>query len=74
MTADDVLALLARECEKAGSQSAWAKAHGLSAPYVSDVLKRRREPGRGILDALGIEKVVTYRKAKPAGSAGDGRV
>jgi hypothetical protein len=64
MTEEQVIALLARECEKAGSQLAWAKANKLSAPYVGDVLRGRREPGKGILVALGLEKVVTYRRVK----------
>ena len=63
MTLSDVLALLAGECEKAGSKAAWAKLHGLSASYVGDVLKARREPGGGILNALGLERVVSYRQA-----------
>ncbi len=63
MTLDEVLALLAKQCERAGSQVAWAKANGVSGAYVSDVLARRREPGESILAALGLERVVTYRKA-----------
>lgn len=64
MTIDDVLRLLRRECEKAGSQSAWAKAAGVSGAYVNDVLQRRREPGAAILAPLGLEKVETYRKVR----------
>lgn len=63
MTRDRVLALLRAECEKAGSQSAFAKLHGLSHAYVSDTLSGRRDPSKAILDALGLEAVVTYRKA-----------
>lgn len=64
MTLDQVLTLLRRECEKAGSQHAWAKASGVTGAYVSDVLNRRREPGAGILAPLGLEKVETYRRIK----------
>lgn len=46
------------------SQVAWAKAHGVSPAYVSDVLAGRREPGKLVLDALGLERVVTYRRKK----------
>lgn len=43
------------------SQAAWAKKHGLSPAYVSDVINGRREPGKAILEALGLERVVSYR-------------
>lgn len=46
------------------SQVAWAKANGVSPAYVSDVLAGRREPGKLVLDALGLERVVTYRRKK----------
>jgi hypothetical protein len=59
---DHVLALLRRRCDEAGGQKAWAKANGVSAAYVCDVLNGRREPGDGILRPLGLEKVVTYRR------------
>lgn len=48
----------------AGNNAAWAKQNGVSASYVSDVLAGRREPGKLILDALGLERVVTYRRKK----------
>jgi DNA-binding transcriptional regulator YdaS (Cro superfamily) len=67
MTLHQVLALLRRECDKAGGQAAWAKAAGVSPAYVSDVLQGRREPGEGILRPLGVEKVVTYRRARRNG-------
>ena len=60
-----MLARLGRECEAPGGQAAWAKAHGVSAAYVNDVLRERREPGKAILDALGLEKVMTYREKRP---------
>jgi hypothetical protein len=35
----------------------------VAAPaYVNDVLNERREPGDKILEALGIERIVTYRR------------
>jgi transcriptional regulator with XRE-family HTH domain len=37
---------------------------GVSSQYLSDVLHGRREPGPKILNALGLERVVTYRKKK----------
>lgn len=62
MTLDQVLALLRRECAKAGNQAAWAKAHDVSPAYVSDVLMRRREPGDAILRPLGLERITSYRR------------
>ena len=43
------------------NQSAWARQHNISPQYVTDVLNERREPGPSILDALGIEKLISYR-------------
>ena len=37
-------------------------AAGVSQQYVNDVLKGRREPGESILKALGLERVVSYRR------------
>lgn len=45
----------------AGLQSAFAQDNGLSAAYVNDVLRSRREPGKKILDAVGAERVTIYR-------------
>src|SRR5215475_7990592 len=55
-----VIALLAKRCDEAGSQNAFAKANKISAQYVSDVLKQKREPGEAILKALGLQKVESY--------------
>ncbi len=55
---------LADECEKAGSQVAWAAANNLkSSSYVSDVIHGRRAPGSKILKALKIRRVVSYTDA-----------
>lgn len=48
------------------SQAEWARKHGVSPAYVSDVLAGRREPGKLVLDALGLERVITYRKKRIA--------
>lgn len=44
------------------SQAQWAREHGISPGYVNDVLNGRREPGKAILEALGLERVVSYRE------------
>src|SRR5262249_37260781 len=56
----DVINLLAAACEECGSQKAFADTHNISAQYVSDVMKRKREPGDAILRALGLRKVAMY--------------
>jgi len=60
LTLSDVIALLAAACEECGSQKAFADAHDISAQYVSDVMKRKREPGEAILKALGLRKAPAY--------------
>lgn len=56
-----VLALLAAEVARAGTQARWCATHGISTAYLSDVLTGRREPGGKILDRLGLERVPYYR-------------
>ena len=65
MTTDDVRDLLRRAISITGEQKAWADANHISQAYVSDVLARGREPGKKILNALGLERVTTYRRVKP---------
>jgi hypothetical protein len=63
MTRLQVVEMLRRSCAKAGSQRAWARAHGVSVAYVSDVLRGRRDPGKSILTGLGrvgLIKRITY--------------
>ena len=43
------------------TQQAFAKEFRISTAYLSDVLSGRREPGDKILDAVGFERVVSYR-------------
>lgn len=62
----DVTARLRAACDAAGSQTAWAKANGVSGAYVCDVLMARREPGQSILQALGLRKIVRYVEARKA--------
>lgn len=54
MTDDDLRRRLVAACDKAGSQTAWAKANGLRPQYVSDVLNERREPSPKLARALGL--------------------
>lgn len=63
MTTDEVLARLRGVIAREGSASAWCDKTGVSPSYVSDVLQRRRDPGKKILTALGLESFTIYRKA-----------
>ena len=56
--------MLKERVKKSGSQAAWARENGFSSPYVHDVLNFRRGISDSILAALGLERVVTYRKVK----------
>lgn len=60
MTSDQVRTMLRLAIN--GNASAWAKERGMSPAYVSDILRGSREPAGKVLDALGVERVVTYRK------------
>ena len=64
MTTAEVVAMLKRACTAAGTARAWAKAHGISEAYVSDVLNSRRDPGEAICRALGLVAEQTYRKVQ----------
>jgi hypothetical protein len=67
MTKDELLVLLREACAAAESQQAWAKAHGMSASYVGDVLRGRREPGPKVCAVLGFKPVVSYEPQKKRG-------
>ena len=62
----DVCRLLSKACKDAGGQRAWAEIHDMSPSYVSNVLHARCEPGKAMLDALGLARVVLYYKRPEA--------
>jgi hypothetical protein len=64
MTADDVRREIARQAEDLGSVTAWAKAKKLSQAYVAHVLQGRQEPGKKMLAALGVRRVVKYERVR----------
>lgn len=47
--------------EFAGNQRRAALAWDISEQYLCDILKKRKAPGRKLLNALNAEKVVAYR-------------
>ncbi len=46
-----------------GSQKAFARRVGLSEQYLVDVLKERRAIPTKILEFLGLERVISYKRA-----------
>lgn len=68
MNEQQVRERLAAAITEAGSAVAWSQAHSLHPSFVSDVSNGRRPPSKRILDALGLEEVVTYRE-RPSASA-----
>ena len=64
MTTAHVLARLRREVRLAGSQMALARRIGVSVSYLSDVLRRRRQPGDKILAPLGLARRASYQPTK----------
>jgi predicted metallopeptidase len=62
MTATDVLAELENAIARFGTTKAFAAKHDLSPQYVTDVLKGRRAPADSICYALGLDRIVVYRR------------
>ena len=52
--------MLRQKVEAAGGQSACAKSLGVSAQYLSDCLKGRREIGKSIAEPMGYRPVIVY--------------
>lgn len=71
MTPVQVRKLLDGMADTAGSQKNLAAQLDVSESYLSDVLTGRREPGEKLLEALGLERVVTYRTVGVLGTAGE---
>lgn len=44
-----------------------ARELGVSPSYLGDVMSERRDPGKSILDGLGLQRVVSYRWKDSAG-------
>lgn len=60
ITQQDLIVLLREQARP--NQGAWAKAHGILPSTLSEALNGRHDPGKRLLDALGYERVVLYRK------------
>lgn len=62
MTADAVRNELREEAEYEGSQRALARLIGVSPTLLNDILLSKREPSGKVLEFLGYERVITYRR------------
>lgn len=63
MKKEAVIKLLGRACAKLGGTAEFARAHRVTYEYVRAVRAGKREPGKAILDALGLEKMpADYRR------------
>ena len=56
--------LLGREVDRAGGQVAWARRHGLHPSTINKVLNKQRLPGRKMLSALNLRKVIAYQRSQ----------
>ncbi len=61
MNIDEFIKHLQSKIAEHGTQREYAAALGVSAAYLSDVLNKRRDPGRRFLDAVGFERVILYQ-------------
>ena len=55
---------LNRMVGEAGSQNRLAEELGISSQYLNDVLWKRRQPGKKLLDALGLQRVIYFMRKK----------
>jgi len=63
MDKDTIIEML-RKRQGTGTQADLAKAIGVSSAYLSDVFQGHRRPADKILEFLGIERRVVYRKVE----------
>jgi hypothetical protein len=64
MNVNSVIKLLQAECRKYGGEAQFAKAIGVSRQQVYAVLAGDRPPRGRILDVLGLEAVIEYRRKR----------
>lgn len=62
MTGDKVLEMLSRQVAKTGGVTEYSRKMGVDQGNLSRTLSGNRQPGKQLLDLLGLERVVTYRR------------
>jgi DNA-binding transcriptional regulator YdaS (Cro superfamily) len=61
MTHTQLMKLIRSKCSE-DTQLAYAKELGVSPSYLCDILKGRREIGPKVLERMGMERVIQYRR------------
>lgn len=69
---DEVRAALRRACDAVGGQRAFAARARLSVGFVSDVLNGRTPPSERLAAALGLERVMLFRRLGECGRESGG--
>ena len=64
MNASHIVAILRRLEKEAGSQTAAASRLRISNTYFNEVVRGKKEPAAKLLAALGLERVVLYRRMR----------
>lgn len=64
MADDPVITRLEAEIEAAGTQRAWADAHGFSAQFITDILKGRRQISPRLARALGFKRLTVWKDTR----------
>jgi DNA-binding phage protein len=54
---DEVVHLLRAAVERAGTQGAFARRHGLERTYLNQILNGKKRPTSAVLNAIGLRKV-----------------
>ena len=57
LTHDDVRVRIAQAIRTAGSQRAFAAEAGVSASFINDVIRGRRDPGDRVLAAIDLRRI-----------------
>ncbi len=58
--------MLDRKIEAAGGLRAWSREVGISPAHISRISRLDGDVGDVILDALGLDRIVTYRRKNGA--------
>lgn len=72
LSEDEMRAVLARDVERVGSQSEWARQRGFAQAYVNRVLNSNEPVGTRIAWALGYAREVSFRKGGRCRDTGGG--
>ena len=60
---DDVVRLLAAAVESEGSQTAFAKHHGINRTHLNMIIKRKKPVGDSVAEAVGLRRVYIAQKS-----------